>query len=154
MTTMFHEGDSVTYTGTAMPPAQGKLLYFASDRSAHVQWAEGARNGEIDLVDIYDITPVTSSAAMARIDPMGRSAVRRAMEREGESGVLNFLVTAGRLSTWTRIAADVQQMIESRLRVDASMEQVFEQLRPEEADRVISLAARTLVRDMGEDDDS
>lgn len=154
MTTMFHEGDSVTYTGTAMPPAQGKLLYFASDRSAHVQWAEGVRNGEIDLVDIYDITPVTSSAAMARIDPMGRSAVRRAMEREGESGVLNFLVTAGRLSTWTRIAADVQQMIESRLRVDASMEQVFEQLRPEEADRVISLAARTLVRDMGEDDDS
>lgn len=152
MTTLFYEGDSVTYTGVNYPPRQGKLLYFASERAAHVKWTEGSRLGEIDLVDLYDLAPVTSSAQLAKIDPVGHTVLARAMQQEGATGVLNFLVTAKQLDGWRKIAADTVAFIESRLRLDASMEMVYEQLGPAETDQVISLAARTLIRDMvGED---
>ena len=29
------EGDAVSYVGADMPPAQGRLIYFASDQAAH-----------------------------------------------------------------------------------------------------------------------
>lgn len=147
MSTSFFEGDSVSYVGTAMPPAHGRLLYFASDRAAHVKWAEGAREGQIDIVDLYDLAPVTSSVAVAVIDPMGHTACRQVMSAEGPEGVLNFLVTAKQIDNWERIAREVHRYAEQLLRRDASMDMPYEQLTGEDYERVVTLSTRVLLRD-------
>jgi hypothetical protein len=147
MSIALYEGDTVSYVGVAMPPAHGKLLYFASDQAAHVKWASGTRQGEIDIVDVYDLEPVTAAQAVAVVDPMGHTAVRRVMDADGEAGVINFLVTSSQTTGWPTIAADVLAYVEDRIRVDASMEMPQEQLSPVEYDRVVGLASRALLRD-------
>jgi hypothetical protein len=147
MSVALYEGDTVSYVGVAMPPAHGKLLYFASDRAAHVKWATGAHQGQIDIVDVYDLEPVTAAEAIATVDPMGHTAVRRVMDADGESGVINFLVTSSQTGGWSKIAADVLGYVEGRIRLDASMEMPGEQLTRDEYDRVVGLASRALLRD-------
>lgn len=147
MSIALYEGDTVSYTGVAMPPAHGKLLYFASDRAAHVKWATGTHTGQIDIVDIYDLEPVHAAQAIAVVDPMGHTAVRRVMDADGEAGVINFLVTSSQTEGWSKIARDVLAYVEDRIRLDASMEMPVEQLSSPEYDRVVGLASRLLLRD-------
>jgi len=147
MSVAFFEGDTVSYVGTAMPPAHGKLLYFASSSAAHVKWAEGVRQGEIDLIDLYDLMPVTSGAAIAQVDPMGYTACKRAMENDGAEGVLNFLVASKQIDNWQRIARDVLAYAEQRIRRDVSMDMPYEQLNGEDYERIVGLSTRVLLRD-------
>lgn len=146
MTTLY-EGDAVSYVGTAMPPARGKLLFFASRDSAHVQWTEGIRTGEIDLIDIYDLAPITAGTALGETDPMGHTACVRALEAEGPAGVLNFLVASKQVSTWQQIAHDALRFVEARIRADDSMDMPNEQLSVDDYDRVVRLASRVLLHD-------
>ena len=142
--TAFYEGDDVSFVGVFMPPAHGKLLSFASRTAAHVKWTTGAREGEIDLVDIYDLMPATASVEP---DVMSFTAVRRVMSADGEAGVINFLATAQLLDSWQEIAADTLAFVAARIRSDASMDLPHEQLQPQEVDRVVVLASRVLLRD-------
>jgi hypothetical protein len=145
--TALYEGDTVSYVGTAMPPAHGKLLFFASQRAAHVKWADGVRQGEIDLIDIHDLSPVTAGAVIGEADPMGHTACVRALEAEGPPGVLNFLVASKQVENWPDIATDVLGYVEARIRADGSMDMPNEQLTHEDFDRVVRLASRVLLRD-------
>jgi hypothetical protein len=69
------------------------------------------------------------------------------MNAEGEEGVINFLARAKRLDTWEQIAHDALQFVQGRLKVDASLDLAYEQLHPEEVERVVALGAQVLLRD-------
>lgn len=146
----FYEGDSVSYVGEyidGIEPAAGTLMYFASNSAAYVKWSTGAREGQIDMVDLYDLTPAPSVAALAAAVPFTTISVRRVMNAEGEAGVLNFLASAHQLASWEKVAREALDYVQHRLRVDASMELPYEQLDQTEIDRVIALGARILLRD-------
>ncbi len=142
--TAFYEGDTVNYTGVSMPPAHGKLLHFASASHAYVKWENGVRPGEIDIVNIYDLQPVTAAQATT-VNP--HTAVKAAMAAEGEIGVINHLATVSELSEWPDIAADVLAYTAGRIRASASMETPHEQLDSIQFERVLALASRVLLRD-------
>jgi hypothetical protein len=147
--TALYEGDSVSYVGDALDgiePASGTLMYFASRDAAHVRWTSGARAGQIDLVDVYDLMPTASQAAL-QAPIITTISVRRVMNAEGEEGVINFLARAKRLDTWEQIAHDALQFVQGRLKVDASLDLAYEQLHPEEVERVVALGAQVLLRD-------
>lgn len=148
-TTSFYEGDTVAYVGDALDgiaPASGTLLAFASSSAAHVKWTSGPHLGQIEIVDLYDLMPTASVAALESPQITAHS-VRRVMNAEGETGVLNFLSSARQLDTWPTIAADALDYVTGRLKADTSMELVWEQLRPDEVEKVAALAAVVLLRD-------
>lgn len=147
--TSFYEGDTVSYVGDGLDgiePATGKLMHFASREAAYVQWTTGARKDQIDLVDIYDLTPMASTAAV-QAPTLSAISVRLVMAREGEEGVINLLAKAKQLGTWEKIASEAFRYVQDRLRVDSSMDLAYEQLQPEEVQRVIALGAQVLLRD-------
>lgn len=152
--TPLYEKDAVAYVGDGLdgiPPARGEIITFASKEAAYVRWTEGPRFNEIDMVSIFDLeksaseattmAPLTARATVAH-------AVRRVNDSEGETGVLRYLAAAGHLGSWNAIGQEVLQYVEGRLRVDPSMDLPFEQLNSDEVDRLISTAARTLLRDL------
>lgn len=143
--TPFYEGTTVAYIGPDAP-ATGTLMAFASSTAAHVKWSSGPRTGQIDMVDLYDLTPTASQAALEspRITAF---SVRRVMNSEGTPGVLNYLASAQQLATWPGIAQEALEFVEARLRSDPSMELAYEQLRPEEVDSLAALGAQVLLRD-------
>jgi hypothetical protein len=144
-----YEGDSVAYLGDGrdgLQPASGTLVYFASDTAANVKWSTGPRQGEIDMVSIYDLVPEPSQAAL-HAPTLTTMSVRMVMGSEGEQGVINLLARANRLANWERIARDVLNYVEARLKVDTSLDLAYEQLSSEQMDRVVSVGARRLLRD-------
>jgi hypothetical protein len=147
--TAFYEGDSVAYVGDALDgiePATGTLMAFASSRAAHVKWLTGQRTGEIDIVDIYDLMPTASVASL--VSPtITATSVRQVHAAEGCEGVLNYLANAQQLGGWPDIAKAAHAFVTSAIKADASMELVWEQLGPDEVDKVASLAATVLLRD-------
>lgn len=147
---VFLEGDHVDYLGDGLdgiPPAQGKIVAFASQSTAYVEWLNGPRAKQIDMVSKFDLEK-SASETVVRAPEITAISVRRAMNVEGVPGVLQFLAAAQQLGTWERIAREALGYVEGRLRVDDSMELPYEQLQPEEIDQVITTAARTLLRDM------
>lgn len=147
--TPFYEGDSVSYVGDGLDgiePATGTLMAFASSTHAHVQWKTGARAGQIEMVDLYDLMKSPSEASL-QAPQISAISVRRVMNTEGEEGVVNFLAKARQLGTWERIAQRAYQYVQDQLRVDASMELPYEQLNPDEVQRVIAVSAQVLLRD-------
>jgi hypothetical protein len=147
--TALYEGDSVSYVGDALDgiePAQGKIMAFASAHAAHVMWTTGARTGQIDMVDVYDLMPCASEAALASAS-LSATAVSRVYAAEGETGVVNYLASAKQIDTWPTIAKDTLEFVVGRLKADASMELPWEQLTPDQVEKVATLAATVLLRD-------
>lgn len=143
--TIFYEGEPVHWTGSPVQ-AEGHIVALAGgNTAAHVKWASGPDAGHMTVVDLYDIEPVTASKVEE--DPFHLTAVRRAYDDEREAGVLNFLASNEYLDSWTGLAKDVLIYVEDRLRRDASMELVDEQLTAAEAQQVVKTAALTLLRD-------
>lgn len=139
------EGQSVSWVGEGQK-AHGLILALAGKDSAHVKWASGPYSGETTLTDVYDLAPFLGQYQESE-DPMHLTAVRRVYDTDGDVGVLNFLASHKYLDGWQKIAADILEYAEDRIRVDASMELVDEQLSPVEANRVVQSAALTLLRD-------
>jgi hypothetical protein len=147
---IFYETDHVDYVGDGLdgiPPAQGRIVAFASQSAAHVLWENGPREGGIDIVSLHDLE---KSAALETVEPKVTAPmlVRRVMKREGSAGVLRYLATNHQLDSWADIARDVEQFVESRLRVDASMELPYELLDPDSMELLIVASRQTLLRDM------
>lgn len=142
--TAFFEGDPVAYTGALIPPAHGRVLHFASKTHAYVKWSDGVRPGEIDLIDVYDLQPLTAAQRMA-INP--RTAVKVAMASDGAAGVINYLASASELGEWPDIAARVLRFTAELVRQSESMERPHEQLDSMQFDAVVSLGAQVLLRD-------
>lgn len=141
--TIFYEGAPVEWAGGGFK-AEGHIIALGSN-SAHVKWASGPNTGSITFIDLFDIEPVT--AKVEDSDPLHLTAVRRAYDEDREVGVLNFLAGNDYLGTWTKIAQDVLAYAEDRIRKDASMELVDEQLSIPEKQTVVTAAALALLRD-------
>lgn len=141
-----YEGQTVKWNGIG-DPARGHIVAVAGKDAVHVKWATGPNAGDVTLTDAYDLDPFVSNRVTEREDPLHLTAVRRAYDQDGESGVLNFLASHKYLDTWQAIAQDVLDYAEQRIRVDASMELVDEQLSTQERGLVIQAAALALLRD-------
>lgn len=146
MSTYLYEGQTVSWIGDETP-AHGHIIAVAGKSSAHVKWASGPNAGDVTLTDLYDLAPVVAGHIDEAEDPMHLTAVRKVYDLDGEAGVLNFLASHEYLDTWRKIAADALEYVEERIRVDASMELVEEQLSPTERNLVVQAAALTLLRD-------
>lgn len=140
--TIFYEGAHVEWSGGGGFQAEGHIIALGTN-SAHVKWATGPNSGDITFTDLFDIEPVTAKVE----DPFHLTAVRRAYDEEAEVGVLNFLASNNYLDSWTKIAQDVLSYAEDRIRKDASMELVDEQLSIAERQKVVTAAALALLRD-------
>ena len=142
----FYEGQTVKWSGGDYQ-ARGHIVAIAGHDSVHVKWATGPQAGEITLTDAYELDPFVSNRITEREDPLHLTAVRRAYDQDGESGVLNFLSSHKYLSSWEEIAQDVLDYTEQRIRIDASMELVDEQLSTDERKMVVRASALALLRD-------
>jgi hypothetical protein len=141
---IFFEGARVEWAAGGHE-AEGHIVAVGSN-SAHVKWSSGPDKGHITFTDLYDIEPVTAKVKEPD-DPLHLTAVRRAYDSEEEIGVLNFLATQKYLGSWQAIAQDVLAYAEERIRTDASMELVEEQLTTSERNKVVTAAALTLLKD-------
>lgn len=141
-----YEGQTVRWNGIG-DAARGHIVAVAGRDAVHVKWATGPNAGDITVTDVYDLDPFVSNRVSEREDPLHLTAVRRAYDQDAESGVLNFLAKHQYLDTWQAIAKDVLDYAEQRIRVDASMELVDEQLTTQERGLVIQAAALALLRD-------
>ncbi len=139
--TIFYEGDRVEWVGGGFQ-AEGKIIQCEAT-AAHVKWESGPDIGRFTLVDFFDIEPVTAKVE----DPFHLHAVRKAYDEDAEEGVVTFLAKNAYLKGWNKIAKDVLDYTEDRLRTDASMELVDEQLSAQEKQRVLTVAAMMLLRD-------
>lgn len=150
MSTVFLEGDHVDYVGDGLdgiPPAQGRIMAFASKTAAHVEWTSGPRQGGIDMVSIYDLEKSASIATVQAPTVSAGVLVRRVMHREGSTGVLRYLSALNQLSGWEDIAAEVIGFVEAKLRSDASMDLPYETLTADEIDSLVRTSALVLLRD-------
>jgi hypothetical protein len=149
---IFFEGEPVRWCGGGGIRAEGHIVSVDSDYAANVKWATGPQAHEITLTDLFDIEKASSKRDD---DPMHLVAVRRAYDSEREVGVLNFLASNEYTEGWTKIASDVLHYTRERLRADASMDLVDEQLSTPEQARVVEAAALVLLRDaFSEEDES
>jgi len=141
--TIFYEGGQVRWAASEVD-AVGHIVSLGST-AAHVKWQTGPSVDQITFTDLFDIEPVTASKVDD--DPMHLVAVRRAYDHDQEVGVLNFLATNDYLGSWSNIARDVLAYAEDRIRADASMELVDEQLTVPEREAVVKASAMALLRD-------
>jgi len=141
---VLYEGQSVTRAGDN---SRGHIVAVAGADSAHVKWVTGRNAGDIILTDIYDLEPITAAMRDEEEDPLHLRAVAKAYNEGGETEVLNFLATNQYTDSWTKIASDVLEFTHQRIRVDASMELVEEQLTPTEQRKVVQAASLALLRD-------
>lgn len=141
---IFYAGEAVKW-GRDDAEAEGHILDVGMT-SAHVKWASGPNAGSSTLVDLYDIEPATAAKERDG-DPLHFTAVRKAYDEEAEVGVLNFLASHKYLEGWTKIASDVLAYTQQRIRSDASMDLVDEQLSIPEKMRVVEASALALLRD-------
>jgi hypothetical protein len=146
MSVYLYEGQTVSWVGGGIQ-ARGHIVEFGGADSAHVKWATGPNAGTYTLADVYDLEPVMAGKIDLEDDPMHFTAVAKAYSSEGEQGVLNFLATNKYLDGWQKIATDVLEFTQSRIRTDASMELVEEQLSPADQRSVIQAAALALLHD-------
>ena len=143
--TILYDGQTVTLAG-GETTSRGTIVAVGSS-SAHVKWLTGQYAGDITLTDLYDLEPVTASVANSVEDPLHLTAVAKVFASDGERGVLNFLASNQYLDSWQKIASDVLDFTKQRIRTDASMELVEEQLTPMEQRRVVQAAALALLHD-------
>jgi hypothetical protein len=142
---ILYDGQPVTLVG-GETTTRGHIVAVGSS-SAHVKWVTGRYAGEITLTDLYDLEPITSSVIDDEADPLHLSAVAKVYSSNGERGVLNFLASNNYLDSWQKIASDVLDYTRQRIRTDASMELVEEQLTPAEQRKVVQAAALALLHD-------
>ena len=118
---MIVEGQRVIYAGDTDPfqqvGATGKVIAL-SGQAAHVQWTDGPKVGQIELVQQYELLPERTAAQQA---PMSTF-----------DSALDSPVTA---------------TLSGRIRQDPTMLDVLGHLEPDEAECLIGKVASSLLRD-------
>lgn len=149
------DGQRVSFVGT---PAHGGVqigdtgqVLSRAGESAHVMWHTGSKRGEVTFEDIEDLVGQGHTAAAVEEattdEGLSTIAVRDVYDANGDVGVLNAMADAGHLATMQPYAEEALTLVEGRLRTDPSFKAVTAQLEPDEADRLVSLAAAVLMRD-------
>lgn len=162
---MFIEGSKVVYAGDDVTIGQGSLgkVLVVSGPSAHVQWLDGIRTGQVDLIDGYDLSPSTGTASVAQMvasqfdqalemENTASLIVREAMDSYGEDGVISTLAEAGHLSTLEPYATQAMEHLLSHMRADPLLAEMLAALDDYEQQTVLSRLAVTLLEP--EDDSS
>jgi hypothetical protein len=155
---MLYDGCRVVYTGADDGPLrmddQGAVMVLG-ERSAHVQWRTGSLAGQISLVDSRDLLPVEArrGAVEAALDDslevagLGVFTARQIYDEGGAEGLLNAMVDAGHLASFTTIAEEALALVTGRLRASAALHGVTSHLEEAEAEDVVRTAAAALIRD-------
>lgn len=163
------EGFTVTYIGSADDDGvtlgdKGRLLAFASDNAAHVQWLGGIREGHVTLVDVEDIDNASQKYAVAHHDDLADSldvgpiqtvGARSVYDAAGPEGTLVHMASQGQLSGLSRIAEGALDWVCGKIRSELAFMTSIAALDPNEQEEVIRMAACTTLRDVfggGEDD--
>ena len=126
---------------------------------AHVQWLEGARQGQVGLYMADDLEDASDyrSAVIASLDDslevgslISLASAQEVYEENGGDGLVSHLASGGYLSSYSSVAEEVLQQLTSRLQQDPVLHQLTASMDPEEADEVYRLAARALLMDSGD----
>lgn len=160
------EGTRARYVGEdAMIGAGtlGKVLAVAGQRSYHVQWTEGYRSGNVDIVSVDDLVPAMASqqdpmSVQAQFDAsfemptLTTIAVRDTYDDYGEDGLLNALGEHGHLATLAEYAQGAIDTLAGHLRTDATFSTILAQLDQPEADSLVQRVAVSLLVAQTEED--
>lgn len=135
---------------------EGKVL-VADEHCAHVRWLTGSRQGQIDLVDSYDLAPKGYTASATQDDDLADSlevggslmvtGAREVYDEGGAVALINAMSESGGLASFASIAEEVLGQVTARVRSDPALRMVVSQLDDEEAEQVVRLASLVLVRD-------
>jgi hypothetical protein len=153
-----HDADGVTLGD------KGRLLAFASDHAAHVQWLTGIREGQVTLTDIEDIDNASQKYAMAHHDDLADSlemgslqtvGARSVYDIAGPEGTLVHMASQGQLGGLAPIADGVLGWVCTKIRTESAFMSALAGLDPDEQEEIIQMAACTVLRDTfgGTDDD-
>lgn len=150
---MLREGQKVASLGSTLIQAGsvGVVLALADDRSAHVQWREGAQAGQVTLESDLDLSPLTQRESLLEdsldVGHLVTTSAREVYDDAGPAGLLNQMSEDGHLAAFSNIAEEAVAFISGRIRHDASFRAVCSQLEPEEGESLIRLASFALIRD-------
>lgn len=153
------EGETVSYIGDGRIGValgdHGRLLTYASKTAGHVQWIDGARRGQVDMVDLDDVAPSARRAAVLQdgledsleVGPIIATSARHVYDVDGGSGLLSMMASTGRLANFDEIADEVFALAQERIASTASMREVLAELDDDEGAGVIHMASRILLAD-------
>lgn len=159
------EGFTVTFIGSQDDEGvtlgdKGRLLAFASNSAAHVQWLTGLRLGQVTLTDVEDIDNAAPKYAMAHHDeladsldvgPLQTVGARSVYDSAGPEGTLIHMASQGQLGGLARIADDVLGWVCAKIRREPMFMSAIAGLEPDEQEELISMAACTTLRDVFSD---
>lgn len=153
------DGQKVSYIGphqAGLALGDQGLVISDADTASHVLWSTGTLQGQVSLLDDYDLAPLGRQATAKVHDDLDDSlevgtlavtAVREVYDVAGEVGLLNEMGAQGHLSSFAAIAQEVSDLVQTRIRNDPSFRAVTAQLEDEEGEALVRLASFVLVRD-------
>lgn len=158
------EGSKVAYVGDDVTVGVGCIgrVLASAGTSQHVQWLDGLRVGQVDLVpneDLVDHRPAMQATASVAeqfeatldVPSMVSVAVRETYDTYGEDGLINALDEAGHLATLSSYATDAIATVAGRLRQDPAFASVLGQLDDDEAESLLVRVAVNLLHGDEED---
>lgn len=162
---MTTEGSKVNYVGDNTFIGVGSLgtvLASGGPSSCHVQWREGSREGQVDLIPHEDLVVVRSGSyglagallgsadedfeATLDVPSLVSLSVRETYDTGGEDGLIDALDEAGHLSSLSAYASDAIATVAGRIRQDPAFSSVLAQLDEDEAEALLSRVAVDLIR--------
>ena len=157
---MLAEGAVVSWVGSAHPGgvAVGDtgVVVSSSGACGHVQWSTGARVGQMDLIEEWDVVPVPTTTRVHTVssslsDSLGvdtvHTAARETFEDGGAAALLSVMHREGSLSCFAEIAEEALGFVATRLRNDAAFVHVLSALDESDAAAMVTLASSVLLRD-------
>ena len=155
-----HDGSSVIYVG----PTREDLAYGTSGRVltctasyAHVQWSDGARQGQVDLHATEDLSFDDRHVITASLDDslevgslVSLASAEEAYTETGGDGLVTHLASAGHLTRYASLAEEALERLTAALGSDPVLRQLTSAMDPVEAETVLRRAAQQLFTDSGD----
>lgn len=156
------EGAKVAYVGQETRGFKvgdiGKVVSAAGESACHVAWRSGDRKGDIEMMSMLEVTPVSSEPSLpsyaSDLDdsleyggPILSFSARKVYEQEGFGGLVSALGDDGHLATLSGRVADIVAGLVNDVRDDAAVIQTTAALDYDEADEFVSSLVASLVRE-------
>lgn len=154
------EGATVSYIGDGRGGLNlgdhGRILAHASMSAGHVQWLDGARRGQVDVVDFEDIAPSTRRVVAMQdgledsleVGPIVvTSNARHVFDVDGGPGLISLMASTGRLASFDEIADEAFALVQDRVSRSASVREVLAELDEDDRADVVHMASLTLLHD-------
>lgn len=157
-----HDGGQVSYAGQDREGLvfgmRGQVLSCTA-AYAHVQWLEGPHRGQVGLYSADELsdTPSRLDSVAASLDDslevgslVSIASAQEAYEETGREGLVSHLAATGYLAAYASVAEEALQLITAQLQLDPVLRQLSASMDPEEAEEILQVAARTLLKDSGD----